>query len=1493
MTLSPCQRPVEPQPALCSTNATGTKGSAKRETQKITCVMPSRGRQERKGASVMKWSLGYPVLRAGKARCRLLLSLVLITSVVLSSLSTAAQPAGADTTGTAGTGITNPGCDLVLGASFSPGCLPPDLLTLSGLYAATPAQADSLQLFESQAVQNVITAHSLSPGDGNAVLSWGRSDAEAELLTLIEQAITDCSTTCTPDEQNVVDWVQAVEGRQALTAAEDAGYEYVKWAGLDEGMYQALLNTNPSESALEAFFSTPGYPVSYSPFTIQTGSGYCAYQSPAPDGTDYKEPTTDATCYGQPPPIGYVPVTPTFQQFTKWGEDDANYSLLDTGAYFSAAATYGTGTVFGLIVASLISAQALGSQAAKVAARAAGLDNLDTAILKPTSSSPSSTVSNLTDTETAAEASEGAEAADSSDALDLAAVLDGIDVLGAATEFLAVTIVLAAVEAAIMEGINVFTAAALPGKLATLITNAETPPDPATLQGESDGQATLYELFVGATLPTPTDQTCDNSAGIPAGVTVVDGFFSAGSYPPCLNPTPIPPASATDPQFVVQEKGGTLTSTASSISWQDAAAGTTSTTRLSGNWFVTNEATQSLSITYTDWAGNEQVAWLVGSASAGYQFLGYNLTAGSGQTINTSTCYTDGLCSVSPTIDYVGSDGNDYSASVQPPGSGTSVGTVSGDNPTGFPTWGPAVEGSPVDFSPNTFGPLDAFDAQGQVSSPITYTWQFQQTVCNVGCLQTNVGAPDYTTPITSSGGTDYTFPTSGTYAVLLTATDANGEQAVDSFNVTVGDVPPTLTLSPDCPAAQCNARTVPVGATTDLAGMVSHTGTQDVDDVYVDWGDASSEDTAFCGLVVLPGGGECNPGSAVPGTVEGLFFDQTPLALTADPTNTQVALSDSHTYASAGTYYATVTVSDQSGATVSRTIVETVTNPVPTVARLTPTSTPIGSSPTITVTGAGFGPFSSLDWNGAPLTTTYVGTPVATLTAQLPASDTSGATVGVVTVVNPAPGGGTSIPQFVYVVPAQSGVAAANVATSQSDSGSATASVGGSGAGTAASLSAAASGGGTVAVAEYSADPETSSPPTATNAYFNVSVPASSVFTSMQVTDCNLAGGSVVYYSDDTTGQWAEVTGQTYDASTGCVTFTLSDTTAPSLAQLSGVVFGVQDAPPSLTLPTDPADSSVPYHGTLTFPVSASDPQGNAITLSATGLPSGLVLTDNGDGSWTVAGPATAAPGSYTATITASAGVASTSQQMTITVTRAASTVNFTGPSLVATNRPATLSAVLEEGGGAPPVPDGQPVTLTLGSGSSMQSCQGLAQADGLVSCQIANVNQALGNQPVSATFDGDSYYGSSSDTSQHALVFSYLPAGGGFALGDQAVKSATPTTAVTWWGSQWAKLDPLSGGSAPASFKGFAQTFHNGSATVTDPACGGTFTELATGGAAPPASVPAYMAVVVPAQVTKSGNTISGNIAEVVIVKTNPGYQPDPNDPGTGTVVATLCGS
>jgi Putative Ig domain len=498
-------------------------------------------------------------------------------------------------------------------------------------------------------------------------------------------------------------------------------------------------------------------------------------------------------------------------------------------------------------------------------------------------------------------------------------------------------------------------------------------------------------------------------------------------------------------------------------------------------------------------------------------------------------------------------------------------------------------------------------------------------------------------------------------------------------------------------------------------------------------------------------------------------------------------------------------------------------------------------------------------------------------------------AAAGLITVVNAAPGGGTSNPEVLYVVAPQSAIAASTLATSTSVSGTTTASLGG-GTGTAGSLNAAASGAGTLALAQYGADPVTTTPPTAVNAYFDVFVPASSSFSTVQVTDCDLAGGSVVYYYNDTTGQWAEVSGQTYNPGTGCVTFTLGTASTPNLTELSGTEFGVQDAPPSLTAP---GNQTVAYHAAASLSVAATDTQPTALTLSANRLPAGLSFTDNGNGTGTVTGIVTAAPSNYLVTFTASDGtVSTTSPPVTITVTKAGTTLTYTGASLVANNRPATLSAELEEGGGSPPMPDGQTVTLTLGSGSSAQSCQGQTQADGWVSCQIATVNQSLGDQPVSATFGGDTYYSASSATGQQSLVFSYLPAGGGFALGDQTVHSATPTTTLTWWGSKWSKSNSLSQGTAPASFKGFAQAFANGPTTVTDPACGGTWTG-GTGGTTVPSSVPAYMAVVVPSKVTQTGSTISGNVAEVVIVKTNPGYQPDPSDPGTGTVVGTLCGS
>jgi hypothetical protein len=99
----------------------------------------------------------------------------------------------------------------------------------------------------------------------------------------------------------------------------------------------------------------------------------------------------------------------------------------------------------------------------------------------------------------------------------------------------------------------------------------------------------------------------------------------------------------------------------------------------------------------------------------------------------------------------------------------------------------------------------------------------------------------------------------------------------------------------------------------------------------------------------------------------------------------------------------------------------------------------------------------------------------------------------------------------------------------------------------------------------------------------------------------------------------------------------------------------------------------------------------------------------------------------------------------------------------------------------------------------------------------------------------------------------------------------------------NEWSRLNSLSGGSAPASFKGFADS------SASSPACGEKWTSKSGTSSAPPATVPEYMEVVVASEISKSGSTISGNALEVVVVKNSPGYSPA--NKGTGKVVAAVC--
>jgi hypothetical protein len=123
---------------------------------------------------------------------------------------------------------------------------------------------------------------------------------------------------------------------------------------------------------------------------------------------------------------------------------------------------------------------------------------------------------------------------------------------------------------------------------------------------------------------------------------------------------------------------------------------------------------------------------------------------------------------------------------------------------------------------------------------------------------------------------------------------------------------------------------------------------------------------------------------------------------------------------------------------------------------------------------------------------------------------------------------------------------------------------------------------------------------------------------------------------------------------------------------------------------------------------------------------------------------------------------------------------------------------------------------------------------------------------------------------------------AAGSFVIGDVNVAFGAP---VTFWGAQWARANPLSGGAAPASFKGFADTFE-------PPTCGSSWsTRPGNSSDPPPGPLPEFIDVIVSSQITKSGPRISGNTLDVVVVQTEPGYAPDPGHAGTGTVVGVVC--
>jgi hypothetical protein len=236
-------------------------------------------------------------------------------------------------------------------------------------------------------------------------------------------------------------------------------------------------------------------------------------------------------------------------------------------------------------------------------------------------------------------------------------------------------------------------------------------------------------------------------------------------------------------------------------------------------------------------------------------------------------------------------------------------------------------------------------------------------------------------------------------------------------------------------------------------------------------------------------------------------------------------------------------------------------------------------------------------------------------------------------------------------------------------------------------------------------------------------------------------------------------------------------------------------------------------------------------------------------------------------------------SNSVPFTITKEETALHYTGPTLIPNGQNVSFSALLKEDDVVPIA--GRTVTITIGSGGTAQSCNGVTNGAGIATCSIL-VSQPLGpGLPIHAAFAGDPFYLPSSDDAT-ALVFAFLDHGT-FAVGNG---NAAIGTAVTFWGAEWAGVNTLSGGPAPASFKGFA-----GQTTTSPPSCGTSYTARPGNSGNPPTSVPSFMAVAVSSKLKKSGSTITGDIIHIVIVRTDAGYGPNPGHKGTGTIVAQFC--
>ena len=286
-------------------------------------------------------------------------------------------------------------------------------------------------------------------------------------------------------------------------------------------------------------------------------------------------------------------------------------------------------------------------------------------------------------------------------------------------------------------------------------------------------------------------------------------------------------------------------------------------------------------------------------------------------------------------------------------------------------------------------------------------------------------------------------------------------------------------------------------------------------------------------------------------------------------------------------------------------------------------------------------------------------------------------------------------------------------------------------------------------------------------------------------------------------------------------------------------------------------ADLTTPWGVSVTLSGTATDPDGDSNALVAS-----WNFGDGSTGTGLQPAHTYTEPGTYTAELTvtdADKGVASDTVTVTVGPRTSSLTVK-TKPTLDVST--AMVAAQLGDAVDAQSARlQGHDVTFTAGGAS----CTASTNASGDASCTLSAA--ALGPSTLAVRFDGDTLY--STGTAAGQVVVYGTPTGGLFVVGDLSAAGA-----VTFWSPSWWLFNTLSGGPAPASFKGFATAESGG--WIARPGFGHA-----------PATVPDWTAVLVASGVDKQGPAITLTVSGMVVVHVDT-Y--DPHLIGHGIVVATI---